>query len=522
MYDDTYQAMCLIPYKPYLPSAWSVFANLKKDFYSSMAHYFTAVGILALREDNEDVRKRYSSHFTKSFQYKQFSDLHASLKKSWHPTDVNKPPPTSAGRHLLAQIQLKHAYQLIDECSTNLRLNKSLRKMTGLSECLKKYATLVTSKQKEVNILESEDCAELYEAESVIAHTTFPAIVIAPDFKKFSVEDLFRDLGPLSIFNARNGLCPARTVQLTRTVLCPGFGFSVKGDMPVSISSVEPNGLAAMCKVLPGDFIVAVADIDCKFSSHDEVVRHIRTAGDCLTMTIVSPKRHSLTDNSIHSFNSSTLSSANSQKSNNSSAANSVTHENDSGVGSCDGKNNTTKSSGGWFSSTLPSSFKRRENKLSCGVLFKWCGNFSGRLPQDAERPVRKKPCTEENSSSLSCKNSPCTYLSPEFDSCVIDLFSRKSCKEKDAVGGGSIKEKSLTKTKSHLHQNQNGGQVFTYNNMKDLKDKKSTKSPSSSAGSPWRVRSFLSLKKTKSDSKLSGSSFMNNINNKNGDFNRI
>ena len=35
-----------------------------------------------------------------------------------------------------------------------------------------------------------------------------------------------------------------RTVELIRSPLCPGFGFSVKGDTPVAISSVESGGLA--------------------------------------------------------------------------------------------------------------------------------------------------------------------------------------------------------------------------------------------------------------------------------------
>lgn len=50
--------------------------------------------------------------------------------------------------------------------------------------------------------------------------------------------------GPLTVFNAKSQWSSPRVVTMVKSDLFPGFGFSVKGDTPASISSVEPGGLA--------------------------------------------------------------------------------------------------------------------------------------------------------------------------------------------------------------------------------------------------------------------------------------
>lgn len=68
-----------------------------------------------------------------------------------------------------------------------------------------------------------------------------------------------------------------------------GFGFSVRGDAPVIVASVEPNSLADLGGMREGDFIVGIGERDVKWSSHDEVVRLIKAAGDTLPMKLVTP-----------------------------------------------------------------------------------------------------------------------------------------------------------------------------------------------------------------------------------------
>ncbi|CAH2097348.1 unnamed protein product [Euphydryas editha] len=68
-----------------------------------------------------------------------------------------------------------------------------------------------------------------------------------------------------------------------------GFGFSVRGDAPVMIASVEPNSLAEIGGMREGDFIISIGDRDVKWSSHEEVVRLIRAADASLALRLASP-----------------------------------------------------------------------------------------------------------------------------------------------------------------------------------------------------------------------------------------
>ena len=68
--------------------------------------------------------------------------------------------------------------------------------------------------------------------------------------------DIFKKLGPMAIFSARNRFSAPRLVKLNRYVnfiltfmflLCDsystanGFGFTVRGDSPVLVANVEGN-----------------------------------------------------------------------------------------------------------------------------------------------------------------------------------------------------------------------------------------------------------------------------------------
>ena len=67
--------------------------------------------------------------------------------------------------------------------------------------------------------------------------------ISSPDFSQHRVEDIFRRLGPVSVFSARHHWTAPRTAQLIRSP-SEGFGFAVKGDAPVVIAGVDSNSLA--------------------------------------------------------------------------------------------------------------------------------------------------------------------------------------------------------------------------------------------------------------------------------------
>ncbi|XP_033117233.1 rhophilin-1-like [Anneissia japonica] len=120
-----------------------------------------------------------------------------------------------------------------------------------------------------------------------IGKSSYQPEFITPDFANVKVKDIFHGLGPLAIFNARNQWTAPREVSITRG--SEGFGFTVRGDSPVIIASVDKDGPALKAGVKEGDFIVTVGDNDVKWAKHDQVVRYIVSCPGQLFMNIVTP-----------------------------------------------------------------------------------------------------------------------------------------------------------------------------------------------------------------------------------------
>ena len=64
-----------------------------------------------------------------------------------------------------------------------------------------------------------------------------------PDFGQYPVADLFRRIGPLSLFSAKHKWNPKREAYL-RKLHDQGFGFSVRGDGPIIIAGVDGGSIA--------------------------------------------------------------------------------------------------------------------------------------------------------------------------------------------------------------------------------------------------------------------------------------
>jgi hypothetical protein len=64
-----------------------------------------------------------------------------------------------------------------------------------------------------------------------------------PDFGQHPVDDLFRGLGPLTLFSAKHKWNPPRLANL-RKLHDQGFGFSVRGDGPIIIAGVDGGSIA--------------------------------------------------------------------------------------------------------------------------------------------------------------------------------------------------------------------------------------------------------------------------------------
>lgn len=69
-----------------------------------------------------------------------------------------------------------------------------------------------------------------------------------PDFVQHPVEDLFRGLGPLTLFSAKHKWNPPRLAHL-RKLHDQGFGFSVRGDGPIIIAGVDGGSIADVIQI---------------------------------------------------------------------------------------------------------------------------------------------------------------------------------------------------------------------------------------------------------------------------------
>jgi len=115
----------------------------------------------------------------------------------------------------------------------------------------------------------------------------------APDFGK--VDDPFRELGPITVFSARRSWTAPRSVRLhktdyqTKSHRTEEFGFSLKGDAPVMISSVDINSVADLGGIKVGDFIVEIAGHDARWFTQANILDRIRASMNTLDLKVITP-----------------------------------------------------------------------------------------------------------------------------------------------------------------------------------------------------------------------------------------
>lgn len=257
----------------YVPYSWISLVQVKKEYYTGMAHYHVACGVL----HKEAAKMSQATKETLQF-------LHAASMSTQ--LDIRLPKDDQE-RRLLGRAHLHESLVLHEECQRQHRMCRELKGKHALTAVLrnahKKVLHAYTNTECE------DDFSDMLDPPQVQPATKFQLSLTAPDFAQYRVNDLFRALGPIAIFSAKRHWTAPRLVQLHRGRTSDGFGFSVRGDAPVIIAIVEPKSLAEFGGVKEGDFIVAIGDKDVKWSSHDEVVTLIKNAGDSLSLKLVTP-----------------------------------------------------------------------------------------------------------------------------------------------------------------------------------------------------------------------------------------
>uniref|UniRef100_A0A3Q1F7I0 Rhophilin, Rho GTPase binding protein 2 n=1 Tax=Acanthochromis polyacanthus TaxID=80966 RepID=A0A3Q1F7I0_9TELE len=260
IYDQVHQSMIQMPIKDNVPLFWSTMSQVKANHYRSMAHYFVASALLDHQlgpSDDEDQ------------QEKTLSQVYDRLPEGRSPLDILKKKDE---RECVGKAHIRRAILGHEEALRIYGLCHNLNKLEILEDILK------ASHQRSLNKFseheDEEEFTDYTEAPDIISKTEHKAEMEVPATTKVKVIDFFQRLGPLSVFSAKQRWTAPRTIQLKPQDR--DLGFTLKGESPVQVVSLDPLCPAAADGLKEGDYIVSVGDTECKWMGVSEVMRLLK------------------------------------------------------------------------------------------------------------------------------------------------------------------------------------------------------------------------------------------------------
>ncbi|AWP01989.1 putative rhophilin-2 [Scophthalmus maximus] len=263
-YDQVHQSMIQTPIKDNVPFFWSTMSQVKTNHYRSMAHYFVASALLDHQlspSDDEDQ------------QEKTLSQVYDSLPEGRSPLDILK---NKEERERIGKAHIRRAILGHEEALRIYSLCHHLNKLEILEGILK--ASLQRSLNKCSESDNEEEFTDYTEAPDIISKTEHKAEMEVPATTKVKVTDFFQRLGPLSVFSAKQRWTAPRTIRLRPEDR--DLGFTLKGESPVQVVSLDPLCPAAADGLKEGDYIIAVGDIDCKWFCVSDVMRLLKDVNE--------------------------------------------------------------------------------------------------------------------------------------------------------------------------------------------------------------------------------------------------
>uniref|UniRef100_A0A8C3G2Y2 Rhophilin, Rho GTPase binding protein 2 n=1 Tax=Cyclopterus lumpus TaxID=8103 RepID=A0A8C3G2Y2_CYCLU len=242
IYDLVHQSMIQTPIKDNVPFFWSTTTQVKTNHYRSMAHFFVASALLDHQlglSDDEDQ------------QEKTLSQVYDRLPEGRSPLDILK---RRDERERIGKAHIRRAITGHEEALRIYSLCHHLNKLEVLEDILR------ASLQRSLN-----KCSENEDEEEFTDYTEAPDIIFS------------EVTGPLSVFSARQRWTAPRTIKLPED---RDLGFTLKGESPVQVVSLDRLCSAAADGLKEGDYIVAVGDIDCKWMSVSDVMRLLKDVNE--------------------------------------------------------------------------------------------------------------------------------------------------------------------------------------------------------------------------------------------------
>uniref|UniRef100_A0A8C8BV05 Rhophilin, Rho GTPase binding protein 1 n=1 Tax=Oncorhynchus tshawytscha TaxID=74940 RepID=A0A8C8BV05_ONCTS len=259
VYSLVLQTMSQPLVKDYVPFSWASMVQVKAEHFRALSHYYAAVALCDRTQCDEEGEKA-------------LLQLHVSNPAGPPLSQVLRDPEE---RRKLGKAHLRRALIRHEEAMRVHGLCKILRKMDILQEVLSFVHKRSLDKYSEMD--REDDFDETAEAPEIHCECQKPDI-IPPNFSTVQVTDIFRRLGPLSVFCARARWGPVRLVCLQRGE--GGLGLTLRGDSPVLVAGVVPGGCAEEAGLREGDYIVAVDGENRKWAKHGEVVHSLKSCSD--------------------------------------------------------------------------------------------------------------------------------------------------------------------------------------------------------------------------------------------------
>uniref|UniRef100_A0A3Q4GSX1 Rhophilin, Rho GTPase binding protein 2 n=1 Tax=Neolamprologus brichardi TaxID=32507 RepID=A0A3Q4GSX1_NEOBR len=260
IYDQVHQCMIQTPVKDNVPFFWSTMSQIKTNHYRSMAHYFVASALLDHQlgpGDDEDK------------QEKTLSQVYDSLPEGCTALDILKKKDE---RQRIGKAHIRRAIFGHEEALRIYGLCKNTNNLEVLQEILKASHQRSVNKHSENE--NEEEFADYMEAPKIISKTEHKAEMEFPAAAKVKVIDFFQRLGPQSVFSAKQRWTAPRTIRVRSDDR--DLGFTLKGDSPVQVVSLDPLCAAAADGLKEGDYIITVGDTECKWMSVSDVMRLLK------------------------------------------------------------------------------------------------------------------------------------------------------------------------------------------------------------------------------------------------------
>nr|XP_029542758.1 rhophilin-1 [Oncorhynchus nerka] len=266
VYSLVLQTMSQPLVKDYVPFSWASMVQVKAEHFRALSHYYAAVALCDRTQsiDEEECDEEGE---------KALLQLHVSNPAGPPLSQVLRDPEE---RRKLGKAHLRRALIRHEEAMRVHGLCKILRKMDILQEVLSFVHKRSLDKYSEMD--REDDFDETAEAPEIHSQTQQKPDIIPPNFSTVQVTDIFRRLGPLSVFCARARWGPVRLVCLQRGE--GGLGLTLRGDSPVLVAGVVSGGCAEEAGLREGDYIVAVDGENCKWAKHGEVVHSLKSCSD--------------------------------------------------------------------------------------------------------------------------------------------------------------------------------------------------------------------------------------------------